>query len=138
MMKKILAVWAMLFTLASWAAVDVNKATDAELDGVKGVGPALSKRIMEARAQGAFKDWPDFMARVKGVKEKSAEKLSAEGLTINGQAFGTASAGTTSTASTGKTPAPGAPATPTTPTASKSAPPAPAKPAATAKVPAKS
>ena len=27
------------------------------------------------------------MSRVKGVKEKSAAKLSAEGLTINGQAF---------------------------------------------------
>lgn len=90
MMKKIVAVAAMLFALAASAAVDVNKATDAELDGIKGVGPALSKRIIEARTQGAFKDWADFMARVKGVKEKSATKLSAEGLTVNGQSFGAA------------------------------------------------
>jgi competence protein ComEA len=87
MLKKILAVTAMLFAVASWAAVDANKASEADLDGLKGVGPALSKRILEERKQGEFKDWPDFMSRVKGVKEKSAAKLSAEGLTINGQAF---------------------------------------------------
>ena len=28
------------------------------------------------------------MSRVKGVKEKAAAKLSAEGLTVNGQSFG--------------------------------------------------
>ena len=55
---------------------------------LKGVGPALSKRIVDARKQGEFKDWPDFMSRVKGVKEKAATKLSAEGLTVNGQSFG--------------------------------------------------
>src|SRR5215469_366417 len=51
MIKKILAVTAMLFAAASWAAVDANKATEAELDGLKGVGPALTKRIIEARKQ---------------------------------------------------------------------------------------
>jgi competence protein ComEA len=92
MMKKIVALAAALFAVAAWAAVDVNKATDAELDSVKGVGPALSKRILDARKEAPFKDWPDFMSRVKGVKEKSATKLSAEGLTVNGQAFGAAAA----------------------------------------------
>jgi competence protein ComEA len=92
MFKKILALSAMLFAVASFAAVDVNKGTEAELDGLKGVGPAMSKRILDARKQGEFKDWPDLMQRVKGVKEKKAEKLSAEGLTVNGQAFGGATA----------------------------------------------
>lgn len=87
MFKKILAATAMLFAVASWAAVDANKATEAELDSLKGVGPALSKRIIEARKQGEFKDWADFMGRVKGVKDKSASKLSGEGLTVNGQPF---------------------------------------------------
>ena len=49
MLKKILAVSAMLFAFAASAAVEANKATDAELDGLKGVGPALSKRIIDAR-----------------------------------------------------------------------------------------
>jgi len=92
MFKKILAVAAMLFAVASFAAVDANKGSAAELDGLKGVGPAMSKRILDARKEGEFKDWPDLMQRVKGVKEKKAEKLSAEGLTVNGQAFGGATA----------------------------------------------
>ncbi|WP_426391917.1 ComEA family DNA-binding protein [Variovorax sp. R-27] len=88
MFKKILAITAMLFAAVSFAAVDVNKGTEADLDGVKGVGPSMSKRILEARKEGEFKDWPDLMQRVKGVKEKKAAKLSAEGLTVNGKSFG--------------------------------------------------
>jgi len=88
MLKKMLAVAAMLLSFASFAAVDANKGTAADLDGLKGVGPALSGRIIDARKQGGdFKNWDDFMARVKGMKAKSAAKLSAEGLTVNGESF---------------------------------------------------
>ena len=87
MFKKILAVSAMLWVAASFAAVDVNKASTADLDGLKGVGPTMSKRILDARQKGEFKDWGDLMERVKGVKEKKAAKLSAEGLTVNGKGF---------------------------------------------------
>lgn len=87
MYKKFLAAAAMLFAVASFAAVDANKGTVAELDGLKGVGPAMSKRIVDARQQSAFKDWTDLMTRVKGVKEKAAVKLSAEGLTVNGESY---------------------------------------------------
>ncbi|MGJ7520296.1 ComEA family DNA-binding protein [Variovorax sp. LT1P1] len=87
MLKKILAVSAMLFATAAFAAVDVNKGSAADLDGLKGVGPAMSKRILNERQKGEFKDWDDFMERVKGVKEKTAAKLSAEGLTVNGKTF---------------------------------------------------
>ncbi|MGJ7529732.1 ComEA family DNA-binding protein [Variovorax sp. GB1P17] len=95
MLKKILAATALLFAAASFAAVDVNKGTAADLDGIKGVGPAMSKRILDARKESEFKDWPDFMQRIKGVKEKKAAKLSAEGLTVNGQGFGGATAAAT-------------------------------------------
>lgn len=89
MLKKILAVMAMLLAAVSWAAVDANKANDAELDAIRGVGPSLSKRIIDERKKGGdFKDWPDLMSRVKGVKAKAAAKLSVEGLTLNGQSFG--------------------------------------------------
>ena len=37
MLKKILALAALLFSLSSFAAVDVNKASAAELDGIKGI-----------------------------------------------------------------------------------------------------
>ncbi|HXE50683.1 MAG TPA: helix-hairpin-helix domain-containing protein [Ramlibacter sp.] len=87
MWKKILAVLAMLYAAASFAAVDVNKATAAELDSVKGIGPAISSKIIDERKKGNFKDWQDFIDRVKGVGEKNAAKFSTEGLTVNGSSF---------------------------------------------------
>lgn len=69
----------------AFAQVDVNKADAAALDSVKGVGPAMSKTIIDERAKGEFKDWADFQKRVKGVGEKRAAKLSEAGLQVNGK-----------------------------------------------------
>lgn len=87
MLKKILAILALLYAAASFAAVDVNKATAKELDGVKGIGPTMSKRILTERKKGEFKSWDDLVSRVKGIGDKSAAKFSEEGLTVNGEAF---------------------------------------------------
>lgn len=91
MLKKLLAVLLMLCATLAIAAVDVNKATEAQLDSVKGIGPITSKLIMSERKKGEFKSWEDFIERVKGVGEGRAEKLSAEGLTVNGAAYKPAS-----------------------------------------------
>ena len=69
----------------AFAQVDVNKADVAALDGVKGVGPSMSKMILEERAKGEFKDWGDFQDRIKGMKGKKAMKLSEAGLVVNGK-----------------------------------------------------
>lgn len=88
MLKKILALVAMLYAAACFAAVDVNKANAAELDSIKGIGPSMSTKILDERKKnGNFKDWPDFIDRVKGVGEGNAAKFSTEGLTVNGAAF---------------------------------------------------
>lgn len=87
MLKKILAIVAMLYAAVAFAAVDVNKATAAELDGIKGIGPGISAKILDERKKGNFKDWNDFIERVKGVGEANAAKFSAEGMTVNGAAF---------------------------------------------------
>lgn len=87
MLKKILMLIAMLYAAASFAAVDANKATAAELDGIKGIGPAISSKIIDERKKGAFKDWNDFIGRVNGVGEKSASHFSTEGLTVNGSSY---------------------------------------------------
>lgn len=87
MLKKILALIAMLYAAACFAAVDVNKASAAELDGIKGIGPGISAKILDERKKGNFKDWTDFVDRVKGVGEGNAAKFSAEGLTVNGDSF---------------------------------------------------
>ena len=109
MLKKILAIVAMLYAAASFAAVDVNKGTAAELDGVKGIGPVMSTKILDERKKAPFKDWNDFITRVKGIGEKSAAKLSTEGLTVNGAAFAGAPASAakaSAPAPTAKAPAP--------------------------------
>ena len=87
MLKKILAILVMLYAAVAMAAVDVNKATDAQLDAIKGIGPVTTKLIVTERKKGEFKSWQDFIDRVKGIGEKSAVKLSENGLTVNGQAF---------------------------------------------------
>lgn len=87
MFKKLLAFLAAMSLVAAFAAVDVNKATEAELDGIKGIGPVTTKLIISERKKGEFKNWDDFIARVKGVGDKSAAKFSAEGLTVGGAAY---------------------------------------------------
>lgn len=87
MFKKLLAFFAAMYMAVSFAAVDVNKATAAELDGIKGIGPAISGKIVDERKKGNFKDWNDFIERVKGVGEGNAAKFSAEGLTVGGAGF---------------------------------------------------
>ena len=89
MIKKLmLAVAALVASTGfAFAQVDVNKADAAALDGVKGVGPSMSKMILDERAKGEFKDWADFQKRVKGVGDKKAAKLSEAGLQVNGKAM---------------------------------------------------
>lgn len=104
MLKKLLAMLALCVATATSAAVDVNTAKGAELTGVKGIGPDTSRLIVKERRKGKFKDWNDFISRVKGVGEKRAAQFSADGLTVNGASFGAAAA------------APASPAVPATPT----------------------
>jgi competence protein ComEA len=87
MFKKLLAFFAAMSLVAAFAAVDVNKASEADLDGIKGIGPVTSKLILSERKKGDFKNWEDFVTRVKGVGDKNAAKFSAEGLTVGGAAY---------------------------------------------------
>ncbi len=87
MLKKLFVMFAMFYAALSFAAVDVNKATAAELDGIKGIGPGISTKILDERKKGAFKDWNDLVTRVNGIGETNAAKFSAEGMTVNGSGF---------------------------------------------------
>jgi competence protein ComEA len=87
MWKLLMAVLMSLACALSWAAVDVNKATQAELESVKGIGPAMSGRMLDERKKSAFKDWEDLIGRVKGLGSGNAAKMSGAGLTVNGAAF---------------------------------------------------
>jgi competence protein ComEA len=88
MLKKFFLLVAGVFfmTASAWAAVEINTADQAALDGVAGIGPATSKAILEERKKnGNFKDWVDLEQRVRGIGEKNSVKLSAAGLIVNGQ-----------------------------------------------------
>jgi competence protein ComEA len=87
MIKKALAIAAMFWAVSAMAAVDVNKATEAELDGVKGLGPSTTQLILTERKKSEFKDWNDLISRAKGIGQARAAKLSAQGLTVRGAAF---------------------------------------------------
>ena len=72
----VLAVATLAATMGlAMAQVDVNKADQAALDSVKGIGPATSKAIIDERAKGPYKDWSDFETRVKGIGPKSAVSI---------------------------------------------------------------
>jgi len=87
MFKRWIVGFCALLLSALAMAADVNKASEAELLEVKGIGPALSQRILEERESAPFKDWADFIQRVKGVGEARAAQFAADGLTINGSSY---------------------------------------------------
>lgn len=130
MIKFLVAAVAALFAAAAFAAVDVNKATQAELEAVKGVGPGIAGKILDERKKGAFKDWADLVARVNGVGEANAAKFSAEGMTVGGAAFkGAPAVAKKDDKPAAKAAAPVAAATPAKPEAKPVAAKADAKPA---------
>ena len=73
--------------MAARADLDVNQATEAELDSVRGIGPGLSHRILQERERRSFQNWGDLVARVSGIGQATATRLSQEGLTVNGESF---------------------------------------------------
>ena len=73
-------------SLAS-AAIEVNLASGDDLESVKGIGPSTAQRILQQRRTAPFRDWRDFIARVPGIGEKRAARLSEQGLRVQGQAF---------------------------------------------------
>ncbi len=87
MLKKLLSFSLAIAAVTAFAAVDVNKASPADLDSIKGIGPSTSKQILAERKSRDYKDWQDLMARVKGIGEAKASRLSAEGLTVNGRSY---------------------------------------------------
>jgi competence protein ComEA len=80
-----LALLFLLGLLAPAWALEVNHATEAELDGLRGLGPAFTRRILAERSLRPFADWPDLMRRVSGMGGVTAQKLSTQGLTVENQ-----------------------------------------------------
>jgi competence protein ComEA len=68
----------LLLSVSAWAAVDLNAATQSELEAVKGIGPAKAKAIIDYRTKnGPYKNVDDLMA-VRGFGKASVAKLKGE------------------------------------------------------------
>lgn len=91
-MQYVLLLLFALWVLPAHAAVDANTADQAALETVRGIGPALAARIVAARTQGGpFRDLQDLRDRVRGVGDRSLEKMVQGGLSLGGGAAPVAS-----------------------------------------------
>ena len=79
-MKKLLLALIAFFVFSSMAlaAVNLNTATNEELDGVNGIGPVKAQAIIDYRKKnGPFKN-VDELDNVQGFGDKTVEKLRSE------------------------------------------------------------
>jgi len=78
MLQKSLWVLASLIAFPVFAAVNINTATQSELESVKGLGPAKAQAIIQHReANGNFKSL-DELDNVKGFGKASIDKMKGE------------------------------------------------------------
>lgn len=79
-MKKLFLIFAFscAFILPVHAAVDINTATQAELETVKGIGPKKAQDIIEYRKKnGPFKS-ADDLDKVPGFGQKTVDQVKKE------------------------------------------------------------
>jgi competence protein ComEA len=79
--------WALVFWAAPGLAevrhsVEINTATDEQLQSLKGIGPAMSGRILAERARAPFSSLADFDERVKGVGTITLRRWVTDGLVL--------------------------------------------------------
>jgi competence protein ComEA len=86
MKKTLLALLAMLaFSLPAMAAVDLNSASEADLQKVKGIGPVKAKAIVDYRGKnGPFKS-VDELDKVKGFGPGTLKQIRND-VTVGGGA----------------------------------------------------
>ena len=104
MIRNFIALLLAVFALNAFAAIDVNQASQAELETVKGIGPGLSAKIMKARQANSFKNWDDLVDRVGGIGPGNAARFSQAGLTVSGSAYNSTAAKPAKTAKADKAP----------------------------------
>lgn len=79
-MKKILFIMMLtfLFTGSTFAAVNLNTATQAELEALQGIGPAKAKAIVEYREKNGSFASVDDLEKVAGIGSATIKQLRDE------------------------------------------------------------
>lgn len=85
--RRVLGLLCALCAVNTAHALELNQASEAELDSLRGMGPALNRVVRQAREQQPFASWADFQARVAGVGAAKARAFSGQGLTVNGRSY---------------------------------------------------
>jgi competence protein ComEA len=67
--------------------LDIAQAREIDLDGLRGLGPATTRLILQERERQPFRDWKDLMQRTPGIGPKKAAQLSGQGLRVQGQPY---------------------------------------------------
>lgn len=81
-MGVMLAVWPVLLLSGTVWALDINQASVAELQSLKGIGPQLAGRIVTERARAPFSSFGDLAQRVKGVGQARVRAWQRAGVTV--------------------------------------------------------
>lgn len=84
-MKKLFLIIVMLFafTGGAYAAVNINSATQAELETLQGIGPAKAKAIIDHRKKSGLFRSPDDLEKVKGIGPTTMKRLRKD-ITVGG------------------------------------------------------
>ena len=81
--------WLIIGSCLAVQPLDLERAREVDLDGLRGLGPATTRHILTERERQPFRDWKDLMKRVPGIGPGKAAQLSEEGLRVQGQPFPT-------------------------------------------------
>ena len=83
----LLAAHVLAFAQMTGHTLDIAQARELDLDGLRGLGPATTRLILQERERQPFRDWKDLMQRTPGIGPKKASQLSEQGLRVQGQPF---------------------------------------------------
>jgi competence protein ComEA len=84
-MKHHLCSWLLVASASVGAqTLDIAQAREIDLDGLRGLGPATTRLILQERERQPFRDWKDLMKRTSGIGPKKAAQLSEQGLRVQG------------------------------------------------------
>lgn len=79
----VLVLAGLLSSGVAFAQVNINTASTSELESIRGLGSSKAKAIVTERDKnGPFSSPDDVSRRVKGIGDKTVDKLQSEGLMI--------------------------------------------------------